>query len=196
MGSQATRAYVVESGDYYLCPLSKVQLSHSDRLKAIASVKKEAYQQVSKEVIQADGTDVIPHFINQIKQGNQITVFGESKVLDFTYVDDCVAGVSTGLERLVRGEIKNHTINLAYGQGNSLVNMAKYIGEALGVEPNMKVEPARVGEVTHYVANIGKARALLNYHPKTPLREGIHKTVAWAIDWWETHGYPQKTPLL
>lgn len=30
----------------------------------------------------------------------------------------------------------------------------------------MTVEPSRVGEVTHYVANIGKARALLDYTPR------------------------------
>ncbi len=139
---------------------------------------------------------VIPHFINQIKQGNQITVYGEEKVLDFTYIDDCVAGVSRGLARLVAGEIQNHTINLAYGQGNSLVNMARFIGEELGVKPNMKIEPARVGEVTHYVANIGKARALLDYLPQNSLRQGIAKSVAWSVDWWDKHGYPTKTPLL
>ena len=51
----------------------------------------------------------------------------------------------------------------------------------------MKFEPARVGEVTHYVANIGKARALLGYAPKTRLREGIHQAVAWSVKWWEDH---------
>ncbi len=127
---------------------------------------------------------VIPHFIREIHNERPITVYGESKVLDFTYIDDCVAGVSRGLEKLVNGEIANHTINLAFGQGNSLVNMAKFIGEALGKEPNMTIEPARVGEVTHYVANIGKARALLDYTPQVSLRDGIHQTVEWAMDWW------------
>jgi nucleoside-diphosphate-sugar epimerase len=88
---------------------------------------------------------------------------------------------------LVSGEIDSHTINLAYGQGNSLVNMAKFIGEALGVEPDMTIEPARVGEVTHYVANIGKAHALLDYTPTTSLRDGIHKAVAWSTAWWNSN---------
>lgn len=128
---------------------------------------------------------VIPLFIKKISKGEQITIYGEDKTLDFTYVDDCVAGVKQAIELLVSGEAKNHTINLAYGQGNTLVNMAKYIGEALGKEPNIKLESARVGEVTHYIANIGKARALLGYDPKTPLREGLHKSVAWSMKWWE-----------
>jgi nucleoside-diphosphate-sugar epimerase len=92
--------------------------------------------------------------------------------------------VARGIERLVSGEIENHTINLAFGQGNSLVNMAKFIGEALGIAPDMTIKPSRVGEVTHYVANIGKARALLDYTPTTSLRDGIHRAVAWSTEWW------------
>ena len=130
---------------------------------------------------------VIPLFIRKIGNREPITVYGEKKVLDFTYIDDCVSGVARGLERLVSGEIENHTINLAFGQGNSLVNMAKFIGEALGIEPNMIIEPARVGEVTHYVANIGKARALLDYQPTISLRDGIHKAVEWSTQWWQSN---------
>lgn len=127
---------------------------------------------------------VIPHFIREIQHGRPITIYGEKKVLDFTYIDDCINGVYRGLERLVNGEIANHTINLAYGQGNSLIDMARFIGEELGRVPDMTIEPSHVGEVTHYVANIGKARALLNYTPQTSLREGIHNAVAWSLDWW------------
>jgi len=127
---------------------------------------------------------VIPYFIQEINAGRPITIYGEDKLLDFTYVEDCVSGVYTGLERLVNGEIQNHTINLAYGQGNSLIKMAQFIGEELGKIPNMTIEPSQVGEVTQYVANIGKARALLDYQPQTPLREGIRKGVAWSLDWW------------
>ncbi len=123
---------------------------------------------------------VIPLFIKRIRDGNPITVFGEGKVLDFTYVDDCVSGIGSGIDLLVSGREKNHTINLAYGQGQSLVDMAKYVAETLGVEPDMTVEPSRVGEVTHYVANIGKARTLLGYEPKTPLRDGISKSIDWS----------------
>ncbi|HSM57627.1 MAG TPA: NAD-dependent epimerase/dehydratase family protein [Candidatus Sulfomarinibacteraceae bacterium] len=128
---------------------------------------------------------VIPLFIRKIDRGEPITIYGEDKVLDFTYVDDCIAGVRAGIDLLASGDEANHTINLAYGQGNSLVTMARYVGQALGVEPEMSIEPSRVGEVTHYVANIGKARALLGYEPATPLREGIHKAVSWCTEWWE-----------
>jgi UDP-glucose 4-epimerase len=133
---------------------------------------------------------VIPLFIRKISQKEPITIYGEDKVLDFTYVDDCVAGVSAGVEKLISGEIKNHTINLAYGQGNSLVDMTRFIAEALNIEPNVTIKPSRVGEVTHYVANIGKAHSLLGYKPQTTLPEGIRKSVEWSLKRWEKHPPP------
>jgi UDP-glucuronate 4-epimerase len=130
---------------------------------------------------------VIPLFIRKVSHGEPIVIYGKEKLLDFTYVDDCVDGICKGVDLLVSRKAANQTINLAYGQGNSLVTMANYIGETLGVHPKMRFEPPRVGEVTQYVANIGKARALLDYNPATPLQEGIRKSVAWSLDWWEKH---------
>ena len=102
-------------------------------------------------------------------------------MLDFTYVDDCVNGIASGIDILVSDKDKNHTINLAYGEGRSLVDMANYIGDTLGLTPNMTVEPSRIGEVTHYVADIAKARELLNYTPSTSLKQGIQKAIKWSI---------------
>jgi UDP-glucose 4-epimerase len=130
---------------------------------------------------------VIPLFIHRISHDEPITVYGKGKILDFTYVDDCVSGVAAGIDLLVSDKPANQTINLAYGQGNSLIAMTEFISEALGKTPKMTIEPSLVGEVTHYVANIGKAHALLNYAPKTPLKEGIQKAVAWSTKWWEDH---------
>lgn len=123
---------------------------------------------------------VIPLFIREIGAGRPVTVYGREKVLDFTYVDDCVQGISAGIERLLGGALRDQTINLACGEGHSLLDMVRFIGEALETEPQLRVEPSRTGEITHYVANIDKARELLDYAPRTSLREGIHKAVAWS----------------
>ncbi len=131
---------------------------------------------------------VIPKFIRKIALGEPITVYGREKVLDFTYVDDCVRGIYAGLERLLSGQVRNETINLAYGQGNSLLKLVELISAALGRIPEVRVEPPRVGEVTHYVADISKARQLLGYEPQVSLEEGIPLTVEWAMNWWKEHG--------
>src|SRR5205807_2111021 len=93
---------------------------------------------------------VTPLFIRGIERGETITVFGREKVLDFTYVDDCVDAIVRGIDRLYRGEVHGETINVATGQGTSLVDLARFIGEVLGKEPNIVVSPTRPGEITRY----------------------------------------------
>lgn len=126
---------------------------------------------------------VIPLFIRRISNNEPITIYGENKVLDFTYVDDCTAGIVAGIYALHEGRTENQTINLAFGQGNSLLTMANLVGQAVGEEPKITLAPPLLGEVTHYVADISKARSLLGYNPKVPLEEGIRRAVAWSREW-------------
>lgn len=123
---------------------------------------------------------VTPLFIKRISQGQPIVIHGREKILDFTYVDDCVEGICLGIEKLLQRAVVNQTINLAYGEGNSLVDLAAWIGKTVGVEPKISYTPSQAGEVTRYIADISKARKLLGYNPKTPLREGIPKAIAWS----------------
>lgn len=124
-------------------------------------------------------TRVMPLFIDKISKGEEVTVFGKDKVLDFTYVDDCVSGIGLAIDSLLSSKVTNQTFNLARGEGSTLVELAEGIADELGKPLKMNTRPSRPGEVTHYIANIGKARSLLKYDPKVSLREGIRRTVAW-----------------
>src|SRR4029078_6930673 len=93
----------------------------------------------------------IPLCIHQMRGGKPCTVVGgDEKVLDFTYIDDCIDGIARGIERLAGGIVANETINLAYGQGNTLVRAAELIASELGVEPQINHAGSLLGEVTHY----------------------------------------------
>jgi len=50
--------------------------------------------------------------------------------------------------------------------------------------------------VTHYVANIRKARELLDWQPATPLDQGIPKGVAWFRAWRDEHPFDERRPLV
>ncbi|MBW3536513.1 MAG: NAD-dependent epimerase/dehydratase family protein [Actinobacteria bacterium] len=128
---------------------------------------------------------VIPLFMRSIVDGKPITVFGKSKMLDFTYVDDCVTGVISGIEAVVDGKVKNDTINLAYGQGNTLHDLVNLLFLALARKVEVDYQPSRVGEVTRYVADISKARRILGYSPAIPLTAGIPL----YTDWWKSQGW-------
>ena len=123
---------------------------------------------------------VIPLFVRRIAKEEPITVFGKSKVLDFTYIDDCVNGVLAGIDAITSGKLKNETINLAYGQGWTLFDLVNLIELSVGKKAIVSYEPSRVGEVTRYVADISKARELLDYRPEIPLSLGIPMYVDWC----------------
>ncbi|HOO18423.1 MAG TPA: NAD-dependent epimerase/dehydratase family protein [Phycisphaerae bacterium] len=122
---------------------------------------------------------VIPLFIRRIHQEEPIVVYGREKVLDFTYIDDCVNGVVRAIDLLVAGKVSRETINLAYGQGATLQDLVNIIGLALQKQPKVHYEPSRSGEVTRYVADISKARRLLGYTPQTPLTAGVPLSIEW-----------------
>ncbi|HUZ82878.1 MAG TPA: NAD-dependent epimerase/dehydratase family protein [Gaiellaceae bacterium] len=131
---------------------------------------------------------VLPLWMHQLSRGEEITIFGgDQKVLDFTYVDDCVDGIARGVYALGAETAGNETINLAYGQGNTLVRAAELIAQELGVEPNINAAPSLLGEVTHYIADVRKAYDVLGWTPNTPLDDGIPMAVAWFKEWRAAH---------
>jgi dTDP-D-glucose 4,6-dehydratase len=48
--------------------------------------------------------------------------------------------------------------------------------------------------VTHYVADIRKARELLDWQPATALDQGIPKAVGWFREWRSEHPFDEKRP--
>jgi UDP-glucose 4-epimerase len=123
-------------------------------------------------------------FCRSIRDGRPITVFGADKTLDFTYVDDAVAGLASCLDRLVARDpgVEGETFNLAYGEGRRLVEVVHLIAEALGRPADLRLDQPRPGEVTWYVADISKARARLGYAPQVPVPVGLRRALAWAAE--------------
>ncbi len=126
---------------------------------------------------------VLPLFIKKISTDRPITIYGKDKTLDFTYIDDCIDGLVKGIKKLLSGDIKGETINLAYGQGHTLIEATQFISQAFNKTPLINIKPARVGEVTHYIADISRARKILGYKPKINLKEGIKLAIAWSKSW-------------
>ncbi len=122
---------------------------------------------------------VIPLFIEKIKSGKPVVIFGKEKKLDFTYVDDTVQGIVKGIDALTSARVTNQTINLAYGEGRTLTELVSYISDTLNMPTTPTYEEARPGEITFFVADITKAKELLGYEPTTSLQAGIKKAIAW-----------------
>ena len=62
-----------------------------------------------------DSDRVIPVFIARARQNEDLIVFGKEKLLDFTFIDDCVDGIMKSIEMF--DVVKNNTFNIASGNG-------------------------------------------------------------------------------
>lgn len=124
-----------------------------------------------------DSIRVVPLFFRQAKAGETMKVFGRDKCLDFTYIDDTVDGISKAIANW--DNAKNETYNLAYGEGTTILKLAESMKELLGSDSEIELTDSRTGEVTHYIADISKAKAAFGYDPKTPFEEGVRKSVEW-----------------
>jgi len=124
-----------------------------------------------------DSDRVIPLFIRLCKEGKDLSIFGEDKLLDFTYIDDAVEGVKLCIEKFE--SCKNDVYNLAYGEGISILETAKMIKKHLDSESKILLLENRPGEVVKCITDISKAKEKLGYSPKTTIVEGIKKTIEW-----------------
>jgi len=122
---------------------------------------------------------VIPLFIAQADRGDDLTVYGEHKVLDFTYLDDCVSGIIKLHSRF--NKATGSTFNIASGQGTSLVEVAELIADSVNPDVDVHTEPNRTGEVGRYVADISKAEKILNYDPSYDVQTGLEAAIDWYL---------------
>lgn len=125
-----------------------------------------------------DASDrVIPLFIKQSLDGQDLEVYGEEKLLDFTYIDDAVDGTIRAIRQA--DAARNETFNIASGEGTSLITLAEHIRDELDAGNDIHVGESRTGEVMKFIADISKAEDALGYSPTTGIAEGLRKTVDW-----------------
>ena len=63
-----------------------------------------------------------------------------------------------------------------------MLELAEVVSEVAGVEPNFVYRPLPVGDPTQRQPDITRARQLLRWEPKVPLREGLERTHAWYLE--------------
>ncbi|MBI3331457.1 SDR family NAD(P)-dependent oxidoreductase [Candidatus Peregrinibacteria bacterium] len=124
-----------------------------------------------------DSERIVPLFIRLARKNEPMVVFGKDKCLDFTYIDDAIAGAILALEKF--DQVSGETFNLAFGKGSTLVSLAEQIKKLTKSMSSVSFAPSRTGEVTHYVGDITKAKKLLGFDPKISFEEGIKRAVSW-----------------
>ena len=141
---------------------------------------------------------VVPRFILQALADEPLTVHGDgSASRDWLYVDDDADGIEAVIEAdadAVVGEV----INLATGVDAPVARIADLVLQLLGKPSSLKqFVDERPGQVHRHVGSTDKAERLLGWRARTPLEEGLERTVAWYREneaWWRR--VPEKVSQL
>ena len=131
---------------------------------------------------------VIPLFVKKFISHESPIINGDGEYSrDFTYVDNVVQMNLRALTT-TNSEAVNQVYNTAFGERTTLNQLVEYLKEYLSAYDkeiaNVEVlhGPNRAGDIPHSLANVDKAKTLLNYDPKFSMRQGLKEACNW---YWE-----------
>ena len=137
-------------------------------------------------------------FTKAILAGEPIKVFNNGLMQrDFTYIDDIVEGVVRVMDKPATpnpewdsaapdsgtSSAPYRIFNIGNNNPVSLLDFISAIEKALGKTAIKELLPMQPGDVTATYANIDDLKEAVNYHPQTPVQEGIDNFVAWYMDY-------------
>jgi GDP-L-fucose synthase len=120
---------------------------------------------------------VIPALIRKmVESDGEVVLWGDgSPTREFLYVDDCVEGLVLAAERYDRPE----PVNLGAGREISIRDLAELIADVTGFEGTVTWDTDKPNGQPRRSVDGARARGLFGFEARTPLREGIERTVAW-----------------
>jgi UDP-glucuronate 4-epimerase len=126
-------------------------------------------------------------FTEAMLAGRPIQVFNHGRLQrDFTYVDDIRDGVIACIE--AAGLDRYELFNIGNNRPEPLMDMIAVLAGALGVEPRLEMLPMQPGDVPATFADISRIQSRLGFAPRTPIREGLPRFVAWYREYRERRG--------
>ena len=113
-------------------------------------------------------------FMRWIDEGEEIQLYGDGKQSrDFTYIDDIARGTI-----MAEKELGYEIINLGGGINPiSMIEMIKNYEGLLGKTAKIKNLPFNKADMLVTMANIDKAKKLLDWEPEINFEQGIEKSV-------------------
>jgi GDP-L-fucose synthase len=120
---------------------------------------------------------VIPDLIRKMLESrDRVVLWGDgSPTREFLYVDDCVEGLVLAADRYDGVE----PVNLGTGTETSIGELAEQIAELTGFEGEIEWDTSMPNGQPRRSLDASRARELFGFEARTPLREGLERTIAW-----------------
>jgi len=121
--------------------------------------------------------NVIGIFMNQIMQGQPMTVFGDGEqTRAFSYIDDVVPTIANSVNVPTA---YNEVFNIGADQPYTVNYLANVVAQAFGVAPEIRYLPAR-NEVVDAYSDHSKAQRIFGQSAGLSLEEGVARMARWA----------------
>ncbi len=119
---------------------------------------------------------VIPLFVKAILNEETIYINGDGEQSrDFTYIENVVQANIKAMF-VNKQESINQIYNVAFGERTTINGMVEILEKIDGKNINKIYRDSRVGDVKHSLADISKARLLIDYEPLFSFNDGLIET--------------------
>ncbi len=116
-------------------------------------------------------------FIKWISEGTPLKVNGDgNQTRGFTYVDDIAEGTILALKN-----VGFEVINLGGHESISINDLIRELEKLIGKKAIVDYQPIFKADMLSNLADISKARMLLDWNPTVSLAEGLRRTVDWYL---------------
>ena len=133
---------------------------------------------------------VIPKFVIQLMKHESPIINGDgSYSRDFTYIDNVIQAnqlaAITPQNQLYKTETKHEVFNVAFGERTTLNELFEILKTNLSefdkdiFELEVIHGPNRAGDIPHSLANIEKAKKIIDYNPEYSVKDGLKEATKW-----------------
>ncbi len=146
-------------------------------------------------------------FTKAILEGNPIQVFNHGIMQrDFTYVDDIVDGIVRLIDHIPAANstwdglnpdpssswVPYKIYNIGNHRSESLLDFISVIEQALGRKAIIELKPIQTGDVEATFADIADLQEDVGFSPRTTIRDGIPKFIAWFLEYYGINKTPDR----
>jgi UDP-glucuronate decarboxylase len=125
--------------------------------------------------MRVDDGRAVSNLLTQALRGEPLTIYGDgSHTRSFCYVDDLVNGL---LRLLERNEPLPGPLNLGNPEEVTVLRLAELVLELTGSPSRIEFRPLPIDDPTRRCPDITLAREALGWEPKTPLEDGLARTM-------------------
>jgi UDP-glucose 4-epimerase len=119
---------------------------------------------------------VIVKTFERLLRGEPPVVFGDGEqTLDYVFVDDVVDATLAALASGANGEV----INIGSGRPTTVNELMTLMQDVAGTRLPVRHDPPDWTAGSYRVGNVDKARRVLGWTARTPLRDGLAATYSW-----------------